>query len=667
MHGEPLDQQTTEIRASAYALGKFHFDAANRMLCNGSENHELTPKVYAMLMFLVEARGRTVSKQEIYQTVWSNRVVSDATLYKVIEKIRTLFNDDKDDPYYIKTIHGEGYQLCCEIQEIKTAGKKVQWPLAYAVIGFLLILGFFYATTQTTPPLKFNKINIVFQDQSVQRSVFSFGLQKFSEELLYSHFSNYKEQHQPLSTDPELTIQHTLQDAPGNRMLDVKIQWQDQVLQHHVIKAGNSEELLREYLHVLEEYPGISGDLIADLLKHEFSNSVELLSQFIQGLGHFEIQQNHQAGAIFKAINTQESNFLWSQLYYALASRRMVDLSTSLGELIQMDTYPMSAHLLMMYHRVMGFSNLTVGHYDAAQRLFLTTKGLAKDLQQEVSLVLVDVGFSKLALTKYDFVEAEKFLSRAMTQATALQNPLLINNMHKNFCAYHKLRFDIHEAIKHCLQALDGYQTLQKPVFALHVSQNLSELYLQRNDVATAREYNNSAIQQALSLNNYNGLNRSYLQKIKIELSSDSLQNAQDTFELLLHNVSTKDHAATNKYLHLARFWILSHQGDDSAVASLEQYGRYVSEKNLVYFYPFIKEQIRYHLKKKRYQKAAQLLEQARIYQHQINDPELILLASQLPDTPIDQATLQLAVAGAKNKGLLKLESIFNQPFNKRR
>ncbi|WP_395375253.1 transcriptional regulator [Marinicella sp. W31] len=665
MHEEQLDQQTIQDKITTYELGAFQFDTVNRTLNNDSESFELTPKVYALLLLLVEAKGRIVSKQEIYQTVWSNRVVADATLYKVIEKIRVLFNDDKDDPSYIKTIHGEGYQLCCPLRTKNTLGKKALWPAAVGLLGLLLtlILIFFISRPNTTA--QFKKIDVVFNDDNPQRSVFSFGLQKFSEELLYSHFSNYKKHYQPDNTLPDLVIKHRIQDSSETLALQITIQLEDNILQYKEIKANNTRELVKQYLHFLKHEKTLSGQLMSDLLKNEFSASADTLDQFVQGLGYFELQKNHQAGAIFKNINAQESNFLWAKLYYALASRRMVDLSASLGGLIQMDTHPMSTHLLMMYHRVMGFSNLTVGNYDEAQRFFLTTKGLAEELQQVVSLILVDVGFSKLALTKYDFDAAEKFLDRAMTTAVAIQHPLLISNMHKNYCGYHKMRFNIHQAIEHCLKAFNGYQALQKSVFALQVSQNLSDLYLQRNDVLTAKQYNDSAILQAQKLNNYNGLNRSYLQKIKIALTSDLTQQAEETFQLLHNNVSQKDHASTNKYLYLARFWIDSHYDRDSAIAALEQYGRYVSEKNLVHYYPFIKEQIRYYLKKERYEKANQLLDQARIYQHQINDPELVFLSFQLPNSSIDQATLQLAATGAKHKGLLKLERTLRQPLTK--
>lgn len=659
------DNQPVENSAVRYKLGKFVFDVASRTLIHGSNKVELTPKVYALLVLLVNSNGRVVSKEEICQSVWSNRIVTDTTIYKVIEKIRFLLGDNSENPIFIKTIHGEGYQFCYQVAEKKNVIKtprSLKW-LGVGLMALLVISIFFLL--RPTPALPIKKVYVEFSGSDIDRNVFSFGLAKFVKDFLYAHFSNYKKQYRFNNTGSDLTIVHVLGSENNDLVLQVDIKHGGQVISSKRIIADSEQQLLSDYIGFLKNNRYISGHLINALMATEFSDSIEQISQFIQGLGYFELQKNHQASVIFKAIDEQSDNFLWVRLYHSLASRRTVDLSSSLGSLIQIDMNQASDYLLMMLHRVMGFSHFTVGNYDEARNYFLTAKGLAQELQQDLSLVLIGVGFYKLALIKYDFEEAEKYLSRATLLAKSINNTLLINNMHKNNCEYHKTRFNIDNAIEFCMQALNGYEDLKKPVFALQMGHYLSELYLQRNDVVNARKYNDKSIEQSQVLDNHNGLNRAYLQKIKIALNSGALQEAQDAFYLMAGNVKEIDHASTNKFIHLARFLIKAYQNDASAVTLLEKYGRYVSEKNLVTYYPFIKEQARYYLQQQQYEKAAQLLDQALKYQNADDDPELALLLFQLPNHSVTQHMLKQAAINAKNRGLLKLEQDTNQQLEK--
>ncbi len=643
-----------------YRFGVFELDKQTRTLVSNGEVVELTPKIYALLVLLVEAKGQVVTKEEIYQKVWSNRVVSDTTVYKVVEKVRVLLNDDKEQPKYIKTIHGEGYQFC--YQEPLRKDKKSIYLTVSAVLAMLLLFTFFWGKSlNPKKPLSFNKINLGFVINKANKNIFIEGFQKFSQELLFSHFSNYKRHHKLTKTPTNgvLDVSHKLKKQGSIFLLDVSIQQKEKVISHKQIKANSEEKLLSEYLDFWRNNTVVSGELIDSLLKSEFSISEDLVFHFINGLGYFGRQKNQKANEIFAFVNEQDPGFLWSQIYHSRASRRVVDLSSSLGVLTQINNSQMSDYLFMIFHRVAAFSHLTVGNYNEAKVLFLTTLALAKEQNKLESIILTNVGFYKLALYQFDFVQAKKFLNRAQTLAEGFGNELMITNINKNFCEYHKVRSEIKKAVDFCEQALDGYIKQQKIVFQMTVHLRLSELYVSMNNQKIAQEHTQQALKISSDINNHNGMNRALKQKIRMALNERQYEKGLAYYEEFEANVFRKDHASTNKYLYLTKFWLEESQGDvESAALYLEKYSRYFSEKNMTTFYPFLKTQIKFLIKHKHQpEKAKRLLEEALTYRDKKEDPELVLYSAQVHNSAEEKATILNARNKAEKIGLVQVKN----------
>lgn len=76
-------QTEQELRWSLYRL-----DLNNRQLWLGTQGVKLTPKALAVLRQLVQQAGQVVSKEELFQTVWADTVVSDAALTFCIQELR---------------------------------------------------------------------------------------------------------------------------------------------------------------------------------------------------------------------------------------------------------------------------------------------------------------------------------------------------------------------------------------------------------------------------------------------------------------------------------------------------------------------------------------------------------------------------------------------------
>jgi TolB-like protein len=70
---------------------------------------------------LVENRHRMVPREEIIETVWSGRAVSDSVLSSRIKSVRQALDDDGNAQRLIKTVHGQGFRFVGEVESTSAA------------------------------------------------------------------------------------------------------------------------------------------------------------------------------------------------------------------------------------------------------------------------------------------------------------------------------------------------------------------------------------------------------------------------------------------------------------------------------------------------------------------------------------------------------------------
>ena len=86
----------------------------NRM-SRGDETVQVEPKVMEVLLCMAKRPGKTVSKDEFMEQVWTDTVVTDDVLSRCISELRKAFGDDSRDPDYIETIRKIGYRLIAPV------------------------------------------------------------------------------------------------------------------------------------------------------------------------------------------------------------------------------------------------------------------------------------------------------------------------------------------------------------------------------------------------------------------------------------------------------------------------------------------------------------------------------------------------------------------------
>jgi DNA-binding winged helix-turn-helix (wHTH) protein len=92
-------------------FGPHRLDLGAGQLWRDQEEVKLTPKALAVLRVLVARAGRVVTKDELFQAVWPQTVVSDDALTTCILELRHALRDNAKQPRYIETVHRRGYRF----------------------------------------------------------------------------------------------------------------------------------------------------------------------------------------------------------------------------------------------------------------------------------------------------------------------------------------------------------------------------------------------------------------------------------------------------------------------------------------------------------------------------------------------------------------------------
>ena len=93
--------------------GSLEVDLNTRMVRNAGENVPLTDTEYSILECLVKNRGRTVTTQELYESVWNEKFLpgSGNTIMVHVLNLRRKIEEVPSSPRIIRTVWGRGYQV----------------------------------------------------------------------------------------------------------------------------------------------------------------------------------------------------------------------------------------------------------------------------------------------------------------------------------------------------------------------------------------------------------------------------------------------------------------------------------------------------------------------------------------------------------------------------
>lgn len=99
--GETVQQRLT--------CGALVLDRRRRQVLCGAETVSLSPSEYQLLLYLLQNKGRTVTREKLLEKIWdaNGNAVNDNTLTVTMKRLREKLHQ----PVCLKTVRGVGYRM----------------------------------------------------------------------------------------------------------------------------------------------------------------------------------------------------------------------------------------------------------------------------------------------------------------------------------------------------------------------------------------------------------------------------------------------------------------------------------------------------------------------------------------------------------------------------
>jgi DNA-binding winged helix-turn-helix (wHTH) protein len=107
-----MDDRSHSPAEAMLEFGRFRVLVRRRQLLADGVPVELGTRAFDLLLVLIRAGGRLVSKDELLSHVWPNTVVGENNLQVQISSLRKVFGKEHD---FIRTEFGRGYRFTGEV------------------------------------------------------------------------------------------------------------------------------------------------------------------------------------------------------------------------------------------------------------------------------------------------------------------------------------------------------------------------------------------------------------------------------------------------------------------------------------------------------------------------------------------------------------------------
>jgi len=99
-----------------YAFGPFELDVAVYELRRDGAPVPLQPKLFDLLLYLLERRNRVVAGPELLTALWPNGSAGAGTLSQALRSLRRALGDDGVRQSFVRTLRKRGYRFVAPME-----------------------------------------------------------------------------------------------------------------------------------------------------------------------------------------------------------------------------------------------------------------------------------------------------------------------------------------------------------------------------------------------------------------------------------------------------------------------------------------------------------------------------------------------------------------------
>jgi DNA-binding winged helix-turn-helix (wHTH) protein len=120
-----------------YAFAEYELDTIRYEFRRAGNVHALEPQVFNVLAYLIRHRHRVVTKDELFEHLWPQQIVSDASLYQRLKSARQAIGDSGNAQRAIQTVHGRGYRFIAAVEEYEVQAIESREPVSAVPLASL--------------------------------------------------------------------------------------------------------------------------------------------------------------------------------------------------------------------------------------------------------------------------------------------------------------------------------------------------------------------------------------------------------------------------------------------------------------------------------------------------------------------------------------------------
>ncbi len=430
-----------------YIFEQIEINTALRTVQVHGIEKKVQPKVFDLLVFLIENRDKAISKQELQNRLWPNMEVTETALTRAVMKARKLININSEN---IKTVHGHGYHFVAEVQTFEpikqsTSDIKSKFFNKYSTISALILLTFIFLAITYRSSDKLAKdtmvlvLPVIDQTNDPNLSWSSLGLMSLATQMLKSR------------DDISVVSHHSsagfdVSDYPEDLQISDKklTEITGQTRASHVVLSSlaSSNEGIYTLKQVIYHPHGttpsmsISGkdptalmqritqQFMTSLPNHPGSNSYRTVSDdvftnelYARGMAHQIRGDAIKAKEYFSLVTLEDSSLFWPLYELALTTRKLGDTQTSISQLnellAQLDTFDVEPRAELAIYNALGYAYQVEDDDDTALKYYQMASDLATDLQDHQASKLISSNISLTYRRLGDRNQARTWLYRS--------------------------------------------------------------------------------------------------------------------------------------------------------------------------------------------------------------------------------------------------------------
>lgn len=104
-----------------YQFDAFTLDAKQFTLGHAGTPVHVEPKIFDLILYLVEHAGKVIGRDTLVEEVWNGRFISDTTLSSAIKMARKALGDSGEKQQMIRTVRGRGFEFVATVDLVEEA------------------------------------------------------------------------------------------------------------------------------------------------------------------------------------------------------------------------------------------------------------------------------------------------------------------------------------------------------------------------------------------------------------------------------------------------------------------------------------------------------------------------------------------------------------------